>query len=256
MITLVVDEPVRCKRFANSALDLAQVRSGSEVVDVATGPGTLAFLAAARGAQVSALDFSAEMLSALQQRIRQTGEARVRVLQGDGQALPYAEASFDAGFSMFGLMFFPDRPRGFRELARVLRPRSPAVVASWTNMERVPLMSALFSTLMELVPGPAKPTPPVALPLVDPEMCVREMSEGGFTDVVVHEVVGEVQIASTRELVEFFSRTNAPVVLRKRALGEAWGPVQEQLIARLEKAFGAGPQQLLSPANLTFGLRA
>lgn len=244
------------ERFANAALDLAQVRAGHEVVDVACGPGSLAFLAAARGAQVSALDFSAEMLSALQQRMDKTGEARIRAVQGDGQALPYADASFDAGFSMFGLMFFPDRQRGFRELARVLRPRSPAVVASWTNMERIPLMGALFSTLMELVPGPAKPMPPVALPLVDPELCAREMSEGGFTDVVVHEVVGEVQAASTRELVEFFSRTNAPVVLRKRALGEAWGPVQEQLIERLEKGFGAGPQQLLMPANLTFGLKA
>lgn len=89
-----------------------------------------------------------------------------------------------------------------------------------------------------------------------PEACVREMSAGGFAEVKVHEVVGEINAASTRELVSFFARTNAPVVLRKRALGAAWAPVEAQLIERLEQRFGAGPQQLLMPANLTFGLKA
>ncbi len=245
------------ERFAEAALELAQVRDGARIVDVATGPGTLAFLAASRGALVSALDFSDEMLGRLKERAARENEQRIEATLGDGQALPYADASFDAGFSMFGLMFFPDRNRGFKELARVLRPKAPAVVASWISMERIPLMVALFSTLMELVPGASgPPMPAVSLPLVEPEACVREMSEGGFAEVAVHEVVGEVNAASTRELVSFFARTNAPVVLRKRALGPAWAQVEEQLIERLEQRFGAGPQQLLMPANLIFGLKA
>jgi len=245
------------ERFAEAALNLAQVGAEARIVDVAAGPGTLSFLAASRGALVSALDFSDEMLGRLKERAARENEQRIEATLGDGQALPYADASFDAGFSMFGLMFFPDRNRGFKELARVLRPKAPAVVASWISMERIPLMVALFSTLMELVPGASgPPMPAVSLPLVEPEACVREMSEGGFAEVAVHEVVGEVNAASTRELVSFFARTNAPVVLRKRALGPAWAQVEEQLIERLEQRFGAGPQQLLMPANLIFGLKA
>lgn len=243
------------EHFASAALDLARVGENSNVVDVAAGPGTLAFLAARRGASVCALDFSAEMLGFLQQRLVREGQGRIQTQQGDGQALPYGDAQFDAGFSMFGLMFFPDRQRGFQELARVLRPGAPAVVSSWVNMEKIPQMFAMFSTLAELIPGPSGP-PPSALPLVDPERCVEEMSNGGFTNVVVHEITGESNAPSTRELVEFVVRTSAPVLLRKKALGDAWGAVEAQLIDRMEQRFGKGPQKLKMPANLTYGVRA
>src|SRR5436190_855542 len=102
------------EQYVRDALRLAAPPPGSRVVDVACGPGTLSFIAAQAGHPVDALDFSPQMIEKLEARKRATGAAITAVV-GDGQALPYADATFGAAFSMFGLMFFPDRAAGFRE---------------------------------------------------------------------------------------------------------------------------------------------
>ena len=94
---------------------------GSRIVDVACGPGTLSVLAAQAGHQLDALDFSRPMITKLTERMMALGVRAIKSHVGDGQALPFPDGTFDAGFSMFGLMFFPDRAKGFAELRRVLR---------------------------------------------------------------------------------------------------------------------------------------
>lgn len=106
--------------YARTALSLAQPAADAHVLDVAAGPGTLALLAAPDVRHVSALDFSSGMIDRLRHDAAARGLTNVEAVVGDGQALPYADASFDAAFSMFGLIFFPDRARGLGELLRVL----------------------------------------------------------------------------------------------------------------------------------------
>jgi ubiquinone/menaquinone biosynthesis C-methylase UbiE len=81
------------------------------------------------------------MIARLRERAAREGVADIDARVADGCALPFPDASFDAGFSSFGLMFFPDRARGFGELLRVLRPGAQAVVSSWAPMTRVPVLS-------------------------------------------------------------------------------------------------------------------
>ena len=105
------------------AIELANIPASARVIDVATGPGTVALALAPRVREVCALDFSSGMIEQLERESARRGLTNVRAVVGDGQSLPYADGAFSAGFSMFGLMFFPDRARGYRELARVLAPR-------------------------------------------------------------------------------------------------------------------------------------
>lgn len=170
--------------YARAALELSGIGADSRVVDVATGPGTLALLAAEGGAQVEALDFSARMIAQLEARARARRLAALSARVGDGMALPYPDASFDAGFSMFGLMFFPDRARGFAELARVLVPGARAVVSSWLPLDTLPLMKATFSLLTELAidGSPPPPAPPGGMPMTSPDACRSEMEAGPFGD--------------------------------------------------------------------------
>ncbi|MCP3139122.1 class I SAM-dependent methyltransferase [Pyxidicoccus xibeiensis] len=243
--------------FSADALARTGVGRGTRVLDVAAGPGTLALLAARRGARVTAIDFSPRMVELLRERVageRLEVEARV----GDGMELPFQDRAFDAGFSMFGLMFFPDRARGFRELHRVLVPGGRAAVSSWLPLERSPAMNVVYKSFAELMSaggGSSGAPRDGMMPLSDAETCQREMSEAGFVDVAVHEVVGSVEYPSTVALVDAMARSAAPIVLARKAMGAQWDGVVRAWRERVEATLGTGPQTSLFNAYLTVGTR-
>jgi ubiquinone/menaquinone biosynthesis C-methylase UbiE len=239
-------------RFAEKAVTMAGVGKGARVLDVAAGPGTLAFIASAAGARVTAIDFSSEMIDRLRVRSAQQGvEIDARV--GDGQALPFDDASFDHAFSMFGLMFFPDRAKGFRELCRVLVPGGRAVVSSWVPAERVPWFGQMWGALREFVPSLPQGSP---FPLSRPEECLAEMREGGFEAVKVVEVTESQSYVSTHQLWSGTTRTSAPIALLREKLGPSeWPRVEAGVLSRLLDMFGEGPQITPMPANLIVGRR-
>lgn len=240
------------EKYAADALRLAGVGPGARVLDVAAGPGTLSLLAAGE-ARVTAIDFAPAMVEQLRERAARAGLA-VDARVGDGMALPFEDGSFDAAFSMFGLMFFPDRDRGFRELLRVLRPGGRAVVGSWAPMDRTPILGELFSAIRAELPG--LPFGEGKAPLGDPDEFRAEMEAAGFRDVSVREVEHAMEAPSTEVLWGSMRRSNAPLVLLRDKLGEArWGELDEAILGRLQARFGDGPQQLSMTALLGAGSR-
>jgi ubiquinone/menaquinone biosynthesis C-methylase UbiE len=253
---LVAPEYVRelmpvLETFSQEALARAGVGRGARVVDVAAGPGTLALLAARRGARVTAVDFAPRMIAALRERAVAEG-LEVEALVGDGMAMTLPDRAFDAGFSMFGLMFFPDRSRGFRELRRVLVPGGRAVVSSWAPLERSPVMNVVYKSFAELMPGRGAPRDGM-MPLSDPETCQREMSGAGFIEVTVHEVGAQVEYGSTAAMVDAMVRSSAPLVLTRKALGEKWGAIDRGLLEKVSAELGSGRQVCAFNAYLTVG---
>lgn len=240
--------------YAAEALRLADVRPGMSILDVAAGPGTLAVQASKLGAQVSAIDFSTEMIDRLQKRTALENLQGITAALGDGMALPFADASFDAGFSMFGLMFFPDRARGFAELLRVLKPGAKAVISSWVPMTNVPLMAATFAVIGEHLPDlmPAKPIP---LALSDPAACRDEMTAAGFVDVEITEHTASYTAPSTVELVTSFERSNAAIASLAARAGDRWAAARAALLEKLTAQFGPGQQTMSTTALLTSGAR-
>src|SRR5690606_27249608 len=130
-------------------------------------------------------------------RQRTRSIANIHAIEGDGQALPYDNEQFDVAFSLFGLMFFPDRARGFSELYRVLKPGGRALVSSWQLNPDQPIFNAVFETLREALPelpkGSGNP------PLSDAETFVAEMSQAGFS-VSLHALSHSVEETDIRTL--------------------------------------------------------
>src|SRR5262245_11093297 len=85
-------------------LDRLQVQPGAALLDVACGSGQLALIAARRGAKVTGVDIAANSIAAARSRAAADG-LDVRFDEGDAEALPYADGSFDVVATIFGAMF-------------------------------------------------------------------------------------------------------------------------------------------------------
>lgn len=237
--------------FALDALRLAELPQGARIVDVAAGPGTLALLAAHKGAKVSALDFSPAMLAILKRRAGDAGIFNMDIREGDGQALPFDGGAYDGAFSMFGLMFFPDRAAGFRELHRVLRPGRRAVVSSWAPFEGV--FALVFQSIKKILPD--LPMGQGKMPLGDLDSCKQEMESAGFGKVEVHTVTHSGTGANLAEFWASTQRNSAPVALLRRNMGAAWADVDRGVYKLLAEAMGEGPVFSSGTSYLTVGTK-
>lgn len=110
------------EQCAEAAIAACKLQPGAAVLDVACGPGTLVLKCAGMAGKVHGIDFWQAMLDCFAERIESEGHRNIEIGHGDAQQLPYESNTFDAAFSLFGLMFFPDRCRGFAEIYRTLKP--------------------------------------------------------------------------------------------------------------------------------------
>jgi ubiquinone/menaquinone biosynthesis C-methylase UbiE len=241
--------------FSDVVMEHVQAAPGMRVIDVATGPGTLACRIAPAVERVDAIDFSPEMLGHCLARVAELGLANVYVQHGDAQALPFPNATFDLGFCMFGIMFFPDRPRAFRELFRVLRPGGRALLTSWAPIERSSYMQTRVNALRAADPN----APEIArnvLTLDDPDIFAKEMRDAGFADVYVEPVVRQRAFADADELFRSLTRGNAPFELLRRTLGESVWQERMRGIRRYLETLGPFPIRLELTAWLGQGRRS
>lgn len=190
-------EPLSCQ-FLEATLSLAgNVRTGEDVLDVAAGPGALTLAAARLGACVLGIDSSPAMVAHLSKRLEKEncGNCEARVM--DGEALELPDASFDAAFSMFGIVTFADWRRGLFELARVVRPGGRGCITGWTRAEGAGAARLLVEAYPLAFPeaGPL-PTPPGFRALMTADALQVAMGDAGFKDVVVHTADGVYELES------------------------------------------------------------
>lgn len=138
-----------------AALDAALITPGSRVLDAGSGAGLLAVLASFRGARVTALDASAPLLEIARERLP---SADIR--QGDLEALPFDEASFDAVIAVNSVFYATDIGNAIRELKRVVRPGGRVVITVWGSPDRCELLSEILPKIFPLMPPPPPGAPP------------------------------------------------------------------------------------------------
>ncbi|MEO6797047.1 MAG: class I SAM-dependent methyltransferase [Candidatus Dormibacter sp.] len=147
--------------WAKLLIDQAGLRPGEQVLDVATGPGTVARLAAAKlgaGGRVVATDLSPAMLSLARQKSRVSGGAEIHYVESPAAPLTAPGAAFDVVTCQQGLQFFPDRAAAIREMFRVLRPGGRLIVAVWKEIALQPTFQAIQSALREHLSSEAAET--------------------------------------------------------------------------------------------------
>lgn len=125
----------------------AAVRPGERVVDVGSGTGNAALLAAAAGAHVTAVDPTPRLL-ALASAAAQREGLDVTYEAGEAAAIPSPDASFDCLLSNFALIFAPDPDAAVAEIARVLRADGRAAFTAWIPGGAVGALAAAAEELV------------------------------------------------------------------------------------------------------------
>src|SRR5205823_7007864 len=142
--------------WAKLLLEAADLRRGESVLDVATGPGTVARLAAVRvGAEgrVVAIDIAQPMLDIAKAKAPPPGAAPIEYLNSPAAPLPAAAGAFDAVLCQQGLQFFPDRAAALREMRRVLKPGGRGAIAVWAELERNQIFASFHAALRDGAPA-------------------------------------------------------------------------------------------------------
>lgn len=179
--------------------DAANIMRAQCVLDVACGTGALTVAVAERvgaGGAVLGLDANPGMLAVARRK-----HPDIEWLHGRAESLPFADASFDAVVSQFGLMFFEDRVAALREMKRVLRPGGRMAVAVCDALDRSPGYAALAATLDRLFGtriGDAFRSPFV---LGDAPKLRTLCSDAGLTEARVTQRAGIVRFASIDALI-------------------------------------------------------
>ncbi len=136
--------------------EACDLRCDERVLDVAAGNGNATLAAARRGCDVTSTDYVQALLDQGAARAKAEG-LQVRFQTADVEALPFADASFDAVVSTFGVMFAPDQAKSATELARVCRPGGRIGLANWTPEG---FIGQLFKVLGRHLPPPPDVQPP------------------------------------------------------------------------------------------------
>lgn len=243
--------------WSDDALEIVPVGAGDRVLDVACGPGALALRAARSGADVVAVDFSKEQIRLLAERADAEGLDGVEARIMDGQDLALDDDSFDAAFSMFGLMIFPDRPKGFTEMHRVLRPGGRAVVGTWAEPGPEGWMALLQETVQTALPDAPDPDPPSFMEIADPKRFEEEMSAGGFADVRVETIEHDQVWPDADTAWTALTRSNPVIPGMLENLGDAATEAIESAFRSIcADRFGDGPVRLVDTAHLGVGEEA
>jgi ubiquinone/menaquinone biosynthesis C-methylase UbiE len=236
------------------------LRAGMRFLDVAAGSGALSIPAARLGAKVLATDQSAVMLDHLAARARREGlEIETRVM--DGHALALDDSCFDIAGSQFGVMLFPDMPRGIAELVRVVKPGGRVLMTVLGDVHRVEFIGFFAAAIQAIRPAfdPPMNPPPRPFQLQDPARLRRELADAGLKDVEIATVTEVMEFASGKELWDWLVSSNpvAEAILADQAVTNEERGILSQTLDRMvrERAAGSGLAKLTNAINIGVGTK-
>ena len=212
------------RQFIAPLLDAAGVRDGSELLDIACGPGLVASLATMRGAAARGLDFSPAMLSLARAR-------GVTADEGDADALPYPDNSFGAVVSNFGIHHVPRPALALREAHRVLRSGGRVAFSFWSDHSENIAWKLLFDAIARHGNPSASDAPAPGGGFRGAEQCTEALRAAGFADCSTQLVRRSWQHVDARGLVTALQTGTA----RMAAMIEAQEPAaMPAIIADIE----------------------
>lgn len=225
------------QHVSDRLVELAGVKPGDVVLDIATGNGEPALTAvrrAAPGGRVIAVDQSPGMLAIARERAAAVGVTNVEFRESDGESLAVSETSFDAVVCRWGLMFMPDLDGALKGIRARMKPGARLATAVWSTADKVPMITLGTETVRKLANLP--PPPPNVLDplrLANTSILQEALEAAGFKDVTIERRPVVFEFDAPERLTQFRREIAAPF----RALLERQTPEMcERILAAVTDA--------------------
>lgn len=193
----------------------ARLRAGQHVLDLGSGTGYPALLAAqVVGPQgsVIGIDLAESMLTAAGSKAKKLGLANVTFHTGDVTSLPFETGSFNAVTSRFCLMFLPEIPKAAAEIARVLKPGGWLAAAVWASPEKNPSLRIPMEVIKQFIDvPPTDQTAPGIFRLARAGDLAGMLQQAGLIDLMEQEFLAEWSYASAEEYYTSLMDIAAPI---------------------------------------------
>jgi len=243
----------------DAMLEMAMVREGQTVLDVAAGAGDQTLDIAGRvGAQgqVVATDLSESILHYARDNALRAGYFNVRVHSADAEKLGLNGATFHAAVCRLGLMFLPQPLAGISEIHRVLKPGGRFCAMVFAGPDLNPCLRILTSTAMRHAGlAPRDPFQPGGLlSLGKPGTMDDLFQRAGFTAVATTRMNAPFQLPTTKHYLAFIRESAGPILqilapLDETARAAAWADIEAQLDVYQTEAGWVGPNSVLLTAG-------
>ncbi|WP_374440638.1 methyltransferase domain-containing protein [Stella sp.] len=223
--------------------EAADLRSGWSVLDVAAGNGNASLAAARRGCEVVSTDYVPALLERGRERA-QADRLAIEFRQADAEALPFADASFDAVLSTFGVMFTPDQDKAAAEMLRVCRPGGRIGLANWTP-------EGFIGQLFRTMAGHLPPPPGVRSPAQwGTEARLGELFGAGASDIAVSRRHFVFRYRSPEHWLDIFRTWYGPTLKAFAALdGTGQAALTSDLLALADRFNRSGDPTMVVPSE-------
>jgi ubiquinone/menaquinone biosynthesis C-methylase UbiE len=223
--------------------EAAELLPGDRVLDVACGSGNTAIAAARRFTTVTGLDYVPALLEHGRERAK-AELLEVEYVEGDAQALPFEDWSFDCVMSTFGVMFAPDQQKAADELLRVCRPGGRIALACWTPDG---MIGEMFAVTTKHAPPPFKVDPPV---LWGTEDHLRQLFGDGISELRCERRNWMQRFPSPEFGLEYMQKWFGPTKMAFARLDEAGQKaLADDLIGLAQRHNMAGDAAVVAPAT-------
>ena len=231
--------------FEDYAADLASLLAlpaGGAVLETACGTGVVTrhlLAALPDGAKLTASDLNPGMI--VEARARLGGVPGLTFQEADATDLPFEDGAFDAVVCQFGVMFYPDKAKGYREAARVLKPGGQFLFNVWDSLARNRASEAVHQAVGALFPD----DPPKFLELPygyqDLTVIFRALQATGFAQVDMAVQPRISRAPSARDVARAFCAGTPLANYLMQSVQPSQDEVIESVIGTLEAEFGGGP---------------
>lgn len=221
-------------------VELAEIKPGSKVLDIATGMGEPALTAAKKvgnTGHILAIDISPRMIYFAKQRAISLGlQDVVEFKEGDAETIDFPSSTFDASLCRWGLMFLPNPEAGLSNIYRSLVKGGHFAAAVWASPEKVPFISVPMNIVLQETNSP----PPRTLgpfSMSDQNNLKKFYKESGFIDIVIERIKVVSDFDSSDDFTTFTIDHGGPA-LQKILAGETYERRQQ-----IEKAISKGSEK-------------